>query len=115
MELNTIESEMLIDIYDADMMPEMPFEIGNYRLIEEDPEKKIQEFAYRLKKLKMLGLVKYEERDAFIKGGSRSAKYNNNVTTICGDKIHINSKGIKLVEGYKYSNSENTEKYIIND
>ncbi|WP_264174434.1 hypothetical protein [Clostridium algoriphilum] len=34
MELNTLESEMLIDIYDSDMMPELPFEIENYRLTE---------------------------------------------------------------------------------
>jgi hypothetical protein len=115
MELNTMESEMLIDIYDADMMPEMPFQIGNYKLIEEEPEKKKQEFAYHLKKLKMLGLIKYEEREAFVKGGIRSIKYNNNVTIINEDKIHINSKGIKLVEGYYYSNSEILEKYIINE
>ena len=115
MELNTLESEMLIDIYDADMMLEMPFEIENYRLTEEDPKKKNQEFAFHLKKLKMLGLIKYEEREAFVKGGSRSFKYNNNVTLVCGDKIHVDSKGIKLVEGYYYSNSEIKERYIIND
>ena len=115
MELNTLESEMLIDIYDADMMPDMPFEIENYRLTEEEPEKKKQEFAFHLKKLKMLGLIKYEEREAFVKGGNRSTKYNNNVTIIYEDKIHINSKGIKLVEGYNYSNSKIIEKYIIND
>ncbi len=115
MELNALESEMLIDIYDADMMPDMPFEIENYRLTEEDPKKKKQEFVFHLKKLKMLGLIKYEEREVFVKGGSRSTKYNNNVTIICEDKIHIDSKGIKLVEGYNYSNSEIKEKHIIND
>ena len=40
MELNTLESEMIIDIYDADMFPEMPFEIENYNLAEEDPKKR---------------------------------------------------------------------------
>lgn len=115
MELNTLESEMLIDIYDADMMPEMPFEIENYRLIEEESEKKRQEFAFHIKKLKMLGLIKYEEREAFLKGGSRSTKYSNNLTIICMEKIHIDSKGIKLVEGYNYSDSEIMEKYIINE
>ena len=39
MELSVLESEMLIDIYDDDMMPEMPFEIENYRLTEEEPTK----------------------------------------------------------------------------
>lgn len=115
MELNTLESEMLIDIYDADMMPEMPFEIENYRLAEEYPENKIQEFVFHLKKLKKLGLIKYEERVTFVKSGSYSSKYNNNVTRIYEDKIHIDSKGIKLVEGYNYSNSEIREKCIMND
>ena len=115
MELNTLESEMLIDIYDDDMLPEMPFEIENYILTEEDPKKKQQEFAFHLKKLKMLGLIKYDEKEAFVKGGSRSTKYNNNVIRIYEDKIHIDSKGIKLVERYNYSNSEIKEKCIIND
>jgi hypothetical protein len=85
-------------------------------LTEEDPEKKKQEFDFHLKKLKMLGLIKYEEREAFIKDGSRSIKYNNNnVTIIYEDKIHIDSKGIKLVEGYNYSNSEIREKSRINN
>ena len=106
MELNTLEGEMLIDIYDADMLPEMPFEIENYKLTEEDPKKKKQEFAFYLKKLKRLGLIKYEEKEIFVKGGSHSTKYNNNVTIICEEKIHIDSKGIKLVERYNYSNSE---------
>ena len=115
MELNTLESEMLIDIYDNDMQPDMPFEIENYRLIEEDPKKKIQEFASYLKKLKTLGLIKYEEREAVVKGGSRSTKYNNNITIIYEDKIHIDSKGLKLVEGYNYNHSEIKEKCIINN
>jgi len=106
MELNILESEMIIDIYDADMFPEMPLEIENYKLIEEDPNKKKQEFVFYLNKLKKLGLIKYEEKEAFAKGGIRSTKYNNNVTIIYEDKIHIDSKGIKLVERYIYSNSE---------
>jgi len=107
MELSTLESEMLIDIYDADMMLEMPFEIENYKLTEEDPKEKKQEFAFYLNKLKKLGLVKYEEKEAFVKGGSRSTKYNNNnVTIICEDKIHIDLKGIKLVERYNYNSLE---------
>ena len=114
MELNTLESEMLIDIYDADMMPDMPFEIENYKLEEEEPKDKEQEFAFYLKKLKTLGLIKYDEREVFVKGGIRSNKYNNNVTAIYGSKIHIDSKGMKLVEGYNYSNSEIKEKLIIN-
>jgi len=104
MGLNTLESEMLLDIYDADMLPEMPFEIENYKLTEEDPKNKIQEFAFYLKRLKRLGLIKYEEKEVFSKGGSHSTKYNNNVTIIYEDKIHIDSKGIKLVERYNYSN-----------
>ena len=63
MELNALESEVLIDIYDADMIPDMPFEIENY----------------------------------IMTVGSRSIKYNNNVTIIYEDKVHIDSKGIKLV------------------
>ena len=98
MELNTLETEILIDIYDADMLPGMTFEIENYKLKEEDPKDKKQEFAFYLGKLKRLGFVKYEEKEAFLKGGTRSIKYSNNVTMICEDKIHIDSKGIKLVE-----------------
>lgn len=100
MELSILENEMLIDIYDDDMMPEMPFEIENYRLTEEDPQKQKQEFVFHLMRLKMLRLIKYEEGEAFVKGGNRSTKYNNNVTIIFEDKIHIDSKGIKLIEGY---------------
>ena len=106
MELNTLENEMLIDIYDADMLPGMPFEIENYKLTEEDPKEMKQEFAYHLGKLKRMGFVKYEEKEVFLKGGSRSTKYNNNVAIICEDNIHIDFKGIKLVEGYNYSNLE---------
>ena len=72
MELGTLESEMLIDIYDADMLPEMPFEIENYNLIEKYPKEKKQEFAFYLKKLRRLGLIKYEEKEVFVKGGSLS-------------------------------------------
>ena len=57
-------------------------------------------------KLKRLGFVKYEEKEVFLKGGSPSTKYNNNVAIIYEEKIHINSKGIKLVELYHYSNLE---------
>ena len=115
MELNTLENEMIIDIYDADMFPEMPLEIENYKLIEEEPKKKKQEFVFYLNKLKKLGLIKYEEKEVFTKGGNYSIKYNNNVTIIREDKIHIDSKGLKLVEGYNYSHSEIKEKCIIND
>ncbi len=97
MKLSKLENEMLIDIYDVDM-PGMSFEIQDYKLTEEDPKEKKQEFAYYLEKLKKLGLIKYEEKEAFLKDGARSAKYNSNVARICGDKIHIDSKGIKLVE-----------------
>ena len=106
MKLNTLESEMVIDIYDADMLPGMSFEIENYKLTEEDPKKKKQEFAFYLGKLKRLGFVKYEEKEAFLKDGIRSTKYNNNVAMIYEDKIHIDSKGIKLVEWYNHNNSE---------
>ncbi|HEY8891760.1 MAG TPA: hypothetical protein VIM70_16095 [Clostridium sp.] len=106
MELNILESEMLIDIYDADMLPGMAFEIENYRLTEEDKKGRQQEFAFYLEKLKRLGFVKYEEKEAFLKVGNVNSKYNNNVAMIFGDKIHIDSKGIKLVERYNYSNSE---------
>ena len=36
MELNKLESEMLIEFYDTDMLPEMPFEIEICKLIEKD-------------------------------------------------------------------------------
>ena len=106
MELNSLESEMLIDIYDTDMLPGMSFEIENYNLIEEGEKEKNQEFAFYLGELKKLGFIRYEEKEAFLKSGSRSTKYNNNVTMIHEEKIHIDSKGIKLVERYIYSNSE---------
>jgi hypothetical protein len=106
MELNALEREMLIDINDADMLPGMSFEIEEYKLTEEGEKEKKQEFAFYLKKLKKLGFIKFEEKEAFLKDGSYSSKYNNNVTMICEDKIHIDTKGIKLVEWYNYSNSE---------
>ena len=112
MELSTLESEMLIDIYDADMFPQMPFEIENYNLIESEQKKKKQEFAFYLKNLRRLELIKYDENEAFEKGGSRSTKYNNNVTSICGEKIHIDSKGLKLVERYNYDKAETPKKII---
>jgi len=98
MELNKLENQILIDIYDVDMAPGMSFEIQNYILTEEDPKEKKQEFAFYLERLKGLGFIKYEEREAFLKAGSRSTKYNNNVDMICGDKIHIDYEGTKLVE-----------------
>lgn len=106
MQLNTLENEMLVDIYDADMLPGMTFEIENYTLNEEDPKYKKQEFAFYLGKLKRLGFIKYEEDEAFLNIGIGSTKYNNNATMIYEDKIHIDSKGIKLVEWYNYTNSE---------
>jgi hypothetical protein len=106
MRLNALESEMLIDIYDADMLPGMPFEIENYQLTEEDTKNMKQEFAFYLKKLKRLGFIKFEEKEAFLKSGIRSTKYNNNVYKIYEDKIHIDAKGIKLVEWNNHNNSE---------
>lgn len=106
MQLNTLESELIIDIYDADMLPEMSFEIENYKLTEEDPKNMKQEFAFYLKKLKRLGFIRFEEKEAFLKSGISSTKYNNNVSMIYGEKIHIASKGIKLVEWYNHSSSE---------
>jgi len=105
MELNALENEILIDIYDADMLPGMTFDIENYKLKEEDQIDKKHEFAYYLGKLKRLGFINYEEKEAFFKSGSNSIKYDNNVTIICENKIHIDSKGIKLVD-FNYSNSE---------
>ena len=98
MELNKIEKQILTDIYDVDLSLGMPFEIQNYILTESDPKEKKQEFAYYLARLKELGFIKYEEAEAFINSGIHSIKYNNNVDVIYGDKIHIDSKGIKLVE-----------------
>ena len=98
MKLNILENQILIDIYDVDMAPGMSFEIQNYKLTEEDPKEKKQEFAFYLERLKRLGFIKYEEKEAFLKAGSHSTKYNNNVAMISGDKIHIDSEGAKLVE-----------------
>lgn len=98
MKLTTLENQMLVDIYDADMLPGMSFEFENYNLTEEDSKEKNQEFASYLAKLKRLGFIKYEEKEAFLKSGSFSTKYNNNVAMICEDKIHIDSEGIKLVD-----------------
>ncbi|MGH4117501.1 hypothetical protein [Clostridium sp.] len=107
MELNTLEREILIDIYDADNLPGMSFEIEDYKLTEEDEIQKKQEFAFYLGRLKKLGYIKYKDDEAFSKSGIRSAKYNNNVTIVNEDKIHIDSKGIKLVELYNYNTTEN--------
>ncbi|MBU3128307.1 hypothetical protein LGL55_06600 [Clostridium tagluense] len=98
MELSKLENQIIIDIYDADMLPGMPFEIQNYKLEEKDPHDKKQEFAFYLRKLKRLGFIKYEEAEAFLKGGIRSIKYDNNVKKVCEDKIHIDFEGIRLVE-----------------
>jgi hypothetical protein len=97
MELTTLENQMLMDIYCADMEPGMSFEFEDYNLTEKDPKEKNWEFSYYLAKLKKLGLIKYEENEALLKGGNYSTKYDNNVAMICEDKIHIDSKGIKLV------------------
>jgi hypothetical protein len=106
MELNTLENQILIDIYEADMFPGMSFEIANFNLKEEDKKKQTQEFAFYLVKLKRLGFVQYEENEAFINGGNISTKYNNNVAMIYEEKIHIDSKGVDLVEWYNHQNSE---------
>lgn len=101
MELNKIENQIIIDVYDADMSPGMSFEIQNFKLEEKELNDKKQEFAFYLGKLKRLGFIKYDEKEAFLKGGSRSIKYNNNVKKVCEEKIHIDSEGIKLVEESK--------------
>jgi len=106
MELNILESQLLIDIYDADMLPGMSFEMENYKLTEEDPKKMKQEFAFYLGKLKKSGFIKYEEKEAFLKNGIRSTKYSNNVAIIHEDKIHIDTKGIKFVECCNHNTSE---------
>ena len=98
MELTTLENQMLMDIYYADMEPGMSFEFEDYKLTEEGPNEKNHEFSCCLAKLKRFGLIKYEESEAFLKGGSYSSKYGNNVVMIFEDKIHIDSKGIKLVD-----------------
>ena len=98
MKLTKLEKELIIDIYDADMSPGMSFEIQNYKLEENDPIGEKHEFAFHLGKLKRLGFIKYEEKEAFLKGGRHSTKYDNNVKKVCEDKIHIDSEGIKLVE-----------------
>jgi len=98
MKLSKLENEIIIDIYDADMSPGMSFEIQNYELEENDPNAKKQEFAFHLGKLKRLGFIKYEEKEAFLNGGMHSIKYNNSVRRVCEDKIHIDDEGIKLVE-----------------
>ncbi|MCJ7688714.1 MAG: hypothetical protein MUO60_05265 [Clostridiaceae bacterium] len=113
MELNTLEREILIDIYDADNMPGMSFEIEEYKLTEEDENLKKQEFAFYLGKLKKSGFIKYKEDEAFSKSGIRSTKYNNNVTIVNEDKIHIDSKGEKLVELYNYNTAENQNEMFI--
>ncbi|MEK6263484.1 MAG: hypothetical protein N2B06_01675 [Clostridium sp.] len=113
MELNTLEREMLIDIYDADNLPGMSFEIENYKLTEEDEKEKNQEFAFYLGKLKKLGFIKYKEDDAFSKSGIRSIKYNNNVTIVYEEKVHIDYKGTKLVELYNYNNAESQKEMFI--
>ena len=98
MELNTLEIEILIDIYDSDMLPGMAFEMENYKLKEKELKDKKHEFAFYLENLKKFSYIKYDEKEAFLKCGIVSKKYNNDVTMICEDKIHIDSKGIKLVE-----------------
>ena len=99
MELSKLEKQIIIDIYDADMSPGMPFEIQNYKLEEIDPNDKKQEFAFYLDRLKRLGFIKYEEKEAFLKSGNCCEKHNNNVKWIYEDKIHIDTDGIKFVEG----------------
>ena len=74
MELNTLEREMLIDIYDADNLPGMSFEIENYQLTEEDEKDKRQEFAFYLGILKKSGFIKYKEDEAFSKSGTKATK-----------------------------------------
>ena len=98
MELTTLEYQMVIDIYCADMEPGMCFEFEDYNLTEVDPKEKNQEFSFHLAKLKRLGLIKYEESEALLKGGNYSTKYDNNVAMICEGRIHIDSKGIRLVD-----------------
>lgn len=113
MELNTLEREILTDIYDADNLPGMSFEIENYKLTEDNEKEKNQEFAFYLGKLKKLGFIKYKEDDAFSKNGIRNTKYNNNVTIIHEEKVHIDYKGTKLVELYNYNNEESQKEMFI--
>ncbi|MGV8983284.1 hypothetical protein [Clostridium sp.] len=100
MKLNTLEIEILIDIYDADMLPGMAFEMENYKLKEKELKDKKHEFAFYLENLKKYSYIKYDEKEAFLKCEIVNNKYNNNITMIFEEKIHIDYKGIKLVESF---------------
>ena len=107
MELNKLETQMLIDIYDADMTAGKSIKILDYELTEKDPKEKTQEGAFYLGKLQRLGFIDYDEEKAFICGGWQNTKYKNNVIMIWGERLHITPKGIELVEDAKKTTVQN--------
>jgi hypothetical protein len=100
MELSQLETQILIDLYDADVTAGDSIDINKLQLTEKNPRVKPQEFAFYLGKLKGLKLIAYDEKEAFCYGGFRNLNYKNNVALVCGDKIHILGcpKGMKIVE-----------------
>ncbi len=106
MKLNKLETQILIDIYDADINFKNVVRITEYELTEVDPSERRQEFAAYLFKLRRLKLIKFDEDVAFFSCGWRSRKYNTNVVTFWGEYIHITNKGIEFAEKIRNSVNE---------
>jgi len=106
MELNKLETQILIDIYDSDMTVGKSIKIQDYELTEKDTKEKTHEVTFYLEKLKRLGFLSYDESRAFISGGWKNTKYKNNVIMIWGEQLHISPKGMELVEEAKKTTTQ---------
>ncbi|MCY6485901.1 hypothetical protein OW763_16440 [Clostridium aestuarii] len=113
MELNTIETQILLDVYEADINFKEQININNYTLNETDKKERKHEFAAYLLKLKRLKYIDFDEEKTFIKGGCQSPKYHTNVIMFWTEYIHITEKGIKCVENIKKTVLEKSKEELI--
>jgi len=98
MELNKIEKQILIDIYEFDINHEKTIKRINYELVETNNHEKNQEFASYLLNLKRLKYIEFDEKATLFIGGQNSLKYYTCYCMFRTQNIHIKEKGIEFVK-----------------
>lgn len=87
-----------LDIRLLKALYELNFNFGKKLIIKELGFESTQHAAYLLFKIQKLGYIDFDERKAFITGGIKHEKYNNNVVVIWAEEIDILEKGIQEIK-----------------
>lgn len=96
MELESVEVDMLMGIYEMDKNNRSTISMKDYPLEEDNFFEQKQEFYSHLNNLRRLHYIEFQDKD-FIFGGQLSRKYGTNVQIISCDRIRITGKGISYV------------------